>query len=282
MTYPARVIDLHTHSVVSDGSDPPERIAELAAAAGCRAVALTDHDRLDGVDGARRRAVELGIELVPGCELSCEWDAGAMHVLVYFLEPGEGPLQDELVRLQAVRDERNRRMCEVLDIPYDELLAEAGGIGAGRPHAAAILVRRGWVSTVQEAFDVYLAKGKPGYVEKERLLPRDAVALVRSSGAVAVLAHPFSLGLEPGDLERVVAELAESGFGGIESVYGRYSPEDREGLAALARRHGLVATGGSDYHGTYKPGLSVGTGTGDLSVPDTVLDDLRERAPSAP
>lgn len=275
------MIDLHTHSVVSDGSDPPERIAELAAAAGCRAVALTDHDRLDGVDAARRRAVELGIELVPGCELSCEWDTGAMHVLVYFLEPGEGPLQDELARLQAVRDERNRGMCEVLDIPYDELLAEAGGIGAGRPHAAAILVRRGWVSTVQEAFDVYLAKGKPGYVEKERLLPREAAALVRASGAVAVLAHPFSLGLETGALERTVGELAELGFGGIESVYGRYSPEDREGLAALARRHGLVATGGSDYHGTYKPGLSVGIGTGDLSVPDTALDDLRERAPAA-
>jgi hypothetical protein len=281
VAYPARVIDLHTHSAVSDGSDPPERIPELAAAVGCRAVALTDHDRLDGVAAARRRAGELGVELVPGCELSCEWDAGAMHVLVYFLEPGEGPLQDELARLQAVRDERNRRMCEVLDIPYEELLAEAGGIGAGRPHAAALLVRRGWVASVQEAFDVYLAKGRPGYVEKERLLPARAVALARSSGAVAVLAHPFSLGLEPAALERTVGELAELGFAGIESVYGRYSPEDREGLASLARRHRLVATGGSDYHGTYKPDLSVGIGTGDLSVPDRALDDLRERVPSA-
>lgn len=273
------MIDLHTHSVVSDGSDPPERIPELAAAAGCRAVALTDHDRLDGIAAAASRAAELGVELVPGCELSCEWSNGAMHVLVYFVQPGEGPLQDELVRLQRVRDDRNRVMCERLGIGYDELVEEAGGIGAGRPHAAAVLVRRGVVGSIQEAFDLYLAQGRPGYVEKERLLPAAAVRLAQSSGGVAVLAHPFSLGLEPAALERTVAELATLGFAGIESVYGRYSAEDRAGLAELARRFGLVATGGSDYHGAYKPDLSVGVGLGDLSVPDTALDDLRNRLP---
>ena len=262
---------------MSDGTDPPARIPELAAAVGCTAVALTDHDRLDGIDTARAAAASLGVELVAGCEVSCEWSPGTMHVLVYFVEPGDGPLQDELVRLQRVRDERNVRMCEVLDIPYGELVAEAGGMGAGRPHAAAILVRRGVVSSIQEAFDVYLGKGRPAYVEKERLATAEAARLARASGGVAVLAHPFSLGLEPAELEGVVAELAELGFGGIESVYSRYSPEDREGLAALARRHGLVATGGSDHHGAYKPDLSVGVGRGDLDVPATALTDLRNR-----
>lgn len=271
------LIDLHTHSTVSDGTDPPSRIPELAAAVGCTAVALTDHDRLDGIAEARARAAAVGVELVPGCEISCPWSPGAMHVLVYFLEPGEGPLQDELVRLQRVRDERNVAMCAVLDIPYDELVAEAGGMGMGRPHAAAILVRRGVVSSIQEAFDIYLAKGRPGYVEKERLAPAVAVRLARASGAVAVLAHPFSLGLTPGELDRTVGELAELGFGGMEAVYSRYSPEDREGLAAMAARYDLVATGGSDHHGAYKPDLTVGVGAGDLDVPDAALDGLRAR-----
>ena len=274
------MIDLHTHSNVSDGSDTPARVAELAAAAGCTAFALTDHDRLDGVPEAARVAAAAGVGLVPGCEISCEWSPGTMHVLVYFVEPGEGPLQDELVRLQRARDTRNERMCEVLGIPYDELLAEAGGIGAGRPHAAAILVRRGVAESIPDAFDRFLAKGKPGYVEKERLLPADAVRLARASGGVAVLAHPFSLGLTPAEMDGAVGELAALGFAGIEAVYGGYLAEDRAGLVALAEKHGLVATGGSDHHGAYKPDLTVGTGRGDLDVPDSVLDDLTARRPS--
>lgn len=131
------MIDLHTHSTVSDGSDPPERIPALAAEAGCTAVALTDHDRLDGIPTARAAAEAAGVEFVPGCELSCEvggtWGAGTMHVLVYFLEPGEGPLQDELVRLQDVRDRRNEIMCERLGLSYDDLQVEAGGIGPAVP-----------------------------------------------------------------------------------------------------------------------------------------------------
>ena len=137
------MLDLHTHSTVSDGSDAPAEVARLAAAAGCSAFALTDHDRLDGLEEASRSAAEAGIELIPGCEISCEIEIGTMHLLVYFIEPGDGPLQHELVRLQEARDRRNEVMCERLGLGYDEFLAEAGGIGAGRPHAAALLVRAG-------------------------------------------------------------------------------------------------------------------------------------------
>jgi predicted metal-dependent phosphoesterase TrpH len=279
------VIDLHTHSTVSDGSDPPERIAELAAEAGCRAVALTDHDRLDGVETAGARAKALGVEFVPGCELSCEVGRGTMHVLVYWLTPVPGPLQDELVRLQQARDTRNQRMAELLQglglpVTFEELQSEAGGSGAGRPHVAAILVRKGVVTTVQEAFDVWLAKGRPAYVEKERLLPVDALRLARASGAVAVLAHPLSLDLDPPALDRAVGELTELGLSGLEAIYGRYSPEQRAGLANLAGRHGLVVTGGSDHHGTYKPDLHVGVGRGDLDVPESALADLAGRVPA--
>lgn len=279
------MIDLHTHSTVSDGSDPPERIPALAAAAGCTAVALTDHDRLDGIPAARQAASSLGIELVAGCELSCDvggtWGNGTMHVLVYFLEPGDGPLQDELVRLQDVRDERNRRMCDALGISYDDLQAEAGGIGAGRPHAAALLVRAGRAESIQDAFDRWLGKGRPGYVEKERLAPAEAMRLAVASGGVPVLAHPRSLELEPAALRSTIEELAALGLAGMECEYGRYSPEDRSGLRDLASALGLVATGGSDHHGAYKPDLQVGIGRGDLDVPDTALDDLKARRPSS-
>ncbi|MDQ6617560.1 MAG: PHP domain-containing protein, partial [Actinomycetota bacterium] len=277
------VIDLHTHSTVSDGSDPPERIPELAQAAGCRAVALTDHDRTDGLAAAAARAAKLGIELVRGVEISCE-HPGTMHLLVYFL-PDEGPLQDELVRLQEARDDRNRHLATRLSdlglpVTYEEIMEEAGGMGAGRPHIAGVLVRKGVVGSVQEAFDVWLAKGKPAYLDKERLAPEVALRLAVASGAVPVLAHPLSLGLAPAATEAAVAELAGHGLGGLEAWYGRYNPEERTAMAALAGQHGLVATGGSDHHGRYKPDLQVGIGRGDLDVPDTVLEELRGRIPA--
>lgn len=281
------MIDLHTHSTVSDGSDAPGRIPELAADAGCSAVALTDHDRLDGVDEARARAEELGITLIAGCELSCVSPAaaGSMHVLVYFVEPAEGALQDKLAELQTVRDDRNRALAERLGdlglpVTYDEMQQEAGGSGAGRPHAAAVLVRKGVVTSVGEAFERWLGDGRPGYVERTRLEPAEALRLVRESGGVASVAHPLSMKLPDAKLEGTMRELGELGLVGMECIYGRYSSEEREGLADVARRLGLVVTGGSDHHGTYKPDLRVGVGQGDLDVPDGTLDELAGRRPS--
>jgi predicted metal-dependent phosphoesterase TrpH len=171
------------------------------------------------------------------------------------------------------------RLANELGLPItpEEVEAEAGGKGIGRPHVAAVLLRKGVVTSIQEAFDVYLAKGKPGYVEKERLHPDQAINLAIESNAVPVLAHPLSLGLEPAELDRTVGELAELGLAGAEAIYGRYSPEERAGVATLATRHGLVVTGGSDHHGTYKPDLQVGVGKGDLDVPDSALEELAAR-----
>jgi len=275
------VVDLHTHSTVSDGSDTPEEVVDLAAKAGLSALALTDHDRLDGIEAARARAASVGVELVSGCEISCN-HTGTMHMLVYFLEPGPGPLQDELARLQRARDTRNQRLVARLaelglPVTMEELEAEAGPSGAGRPHLAAILVRKGLASSVQDAFDRWLAKGRPAYMERERLGPVPAVRLARQSGALPVLAHPLSLGLAPAQLEATVRELAEAGLAGLEAIYGRYSPDERASLAVLAARAKLAITGGSDHHGTYKPDLTVGTGRGDLHVPDGALAALRDR-----
>ncbi len=272
---------------MSDGSDAPRRVPELAAEAGCSAVALTDHDRLDGVAEARGRAEELGITLISGCELSCVSPAaaGSMHVLVYFVEPAEGALQDKLVEVQQVREDRNRalaRRLEDLGLPvtHEEMQEEAGGSGAGRPHAAAVLVQKGVVGSVGEAFERWLGDGRPGYVERTRLEPADALRLVRDSGGVASVAHPLSMKLPGAELERTMRELAELGLAGMECIYGRYSPGERQGLADLARRLDLVVTGGSDHHGTYKPDLRVGVGQGDLDVPDRALEELEDRRPT--
>lgn len=288
------MIDLHTHSTVSDGSEAPERIPEMAAAAGCSAVALTDHDSLDGLAAARASADRCGITLVPGCEVSCRKPppppgrapiAGSVHVLVYFVEPGDGPLQEELHLLRRDRAERNVRLRDRLaelgvPVDYEAMVAEAGGeAGIGRPHFARALVRAGAAADIDDAFDRFLADGRAAYVPKARILPGEVAGLARASGGVAVLAHPLSLGLDPSALERLVTELAGAGLGGMEAIYGRYSTEQRRGLRRMAERCGLVATGGSDYHGSFKPDLQVGTGLGDLDVPDAALEALAARRP---
>ena len=279
------MIDLHTHSTCSDGTDPPERVVELAVTAGCSAVALTDHDTLSGLPRAMARAQELGITLVPGCEVSCAYGRGSAHVLVYFAEADDGPLQVELAALRRDRVARNRELADRLrtlglDVTYEEIVAQAAGEqSAGRPHVAAVLVRHGYAESIPDAFDRWLGTGAPAYVPKARLEPGALAAAARASGAVAVLAHPLTLGLDAGELDTAVGHLAEAGFAGIEAHYGRYSPETRAELVALAGRHDLVATGGSDYHGDVKAGLSVGTGEGDLAVPDGALEALVARRP---
>lgn len=286
------MIDLHTHSTVSDGSEAPHRIPEMAAAAGCTAVALTDHDSLDGLAEAGAAAARVGVTLVPGCEVSCRKPppppgrpaiGGSVHVLVYFVEPGAGPLQDELVQLRRDRAERNARLRARLTelgvtVDYDAMVAEAGGeAGLGRPHFARALVRAGAAEDIDDAFDRFLADGRAAYVPKSRLSPADVAALATASGGVAVLAHPLTLGLDPSALESLVTELAGAGLGGIEAYYGRYTTDERRALRRLADRCGVVATGGSDYHGTFKPDLEVGTGMGDLDVPDAALEALAAR-----
>lgn len=287
------MIDLHTHSNVSDGSEPPGRIPELAARAGCRAVALTDHDSLGGLAEAAAVAAEVGVELVPGCEVSCRKPkapgggkvTGSVHVLCYFVEEGDGPLQDELRGLRADRRARNAALVDRLaelgvPVSWDEVVAEAGSEeGVGRPHFARVLVRHGAADDVDDAFGRWLADDRPAYVPKARLGADDVAGLARRSAGVAVLAHPLSLGLAPAALTSVVAELAEAGLAGIEAFYGSYLPDERRMLVDVAKRAGLVATGGSDFHGTFKPDLSVGTGRGDLDVPDDVLEALAARRP---
>jgi 3',5'-nucleoside bisphosphate phosphatase len=281
------MIDLHTHSAVSDGSDPPGRIPELAALAGCTAVALTDHDNLGGLAEARRSAEKVGVTLVPGCEVSCKPEGldtrASIHVLVYFVEGEDGPLQDELRALRSDRRARNLALVKRLDelgmqVDYETLIEDAGGEeGLGRPHFARALVNQGAATDVNDAFERWLGNGRPAYVPKGRLHPAEVARLAQGSGGVTSLAHPLTLGLDPAQLKSFARELRDAGFSGFEAIYSQYSPEQRSDLSRLAWDAGLVPTGGSDYHGTFKPGLSVGLGNGDLDVPGHVLEELAAR-----
>ncbi len=274
-------VDLHSHSHFSDGSASPTEIVVAAVKLHLTALALTDHDNLNGIDEAKRAAEQAGLQLISGIELSCHWQPGGLHMLVYFLEPGSGPLQDRLAELQSSRTNRNYEIVARLntlgiEITMDEVETEAGGTGIGRPHIAQVLVNSGVVETISEAFDKYLAKGRPAYLERDRLEPEEAIELATGSGAVTSIAHPHTLGLASDEFQPRLKRLREVGLVGLEAYYSEYDPFERRRMAEVANSIGLIPTGGSDYHGTYKRGLELGKGFGDLSVPDDTVEKLQQ------
>jgi hypothetical protein len=275
-------VDLHTHSSASDGTDHPAVLVRRARDAGLGAIALTDHDTLSGIEEARTAAEAAEIRLIPGVELSVDHAGLKMHLLVYFLEPGGGPLQDRLAGLRAGRDQRNLEMLNKLralgyEVDEAEVAAQAGGESVGRPHIADALVAQGAFDSRSEAFVELLGDGGTAYVARPRLSVTEAIALATESGAVTAVAHPYTIEGNSDTYPALFAELHDLGLVGLEAYYSEHSPELRRHLAALATDLGLVATGGSDYHGAGKPGLNIGTGFGDLVVPDTALTDLEER-----
>lgn len=277
-------VDLHSHSTASDGSEKPAALIEQALEIGLSALALTDHDTQDGVADAKVAAVSTDLELIPGTELSLEYDAGGMHLVVLWLEPGPGALQDRLQALRVGRDQRNETMAQRLTelgmaVSAEEILEEGGSGSIGRPHIAAVMMRKGYVTTIEEAFELWLSSGKPAYIGRPRLSPEEAIQLARASGAVPILAHPHTLGINRAhEMADLLHRLIPAGLVGLEAFCAGYRRHEREGYADLARRFGLVPAGGSDYHGAYKPGLSLGSGYGDLVVPDALVDELRSHA----
>lgn len=275
-------IDLHSHSTASDGSEKPSRLVEMALEAGLTALALTDHDTLEGIQDARDAAAGTDLELIPGTELSLDYDAGGMHLVVLWLEPGPGALQDRLASLQEGRDARNAvivdRLCELgMRLTLDEVEREAGVGSVGRPHIAAVMVDKGYVETIAEAFDLWLGTDMPAYVGRPRLEPEDAIGLALESGGVPILAHPHTLNINRAhEMATILHRLRSAGLVGLEAVYASYRQHERDGYSNLARRFGLLPTGGSDYHGFYKPGLELGSGYGDLVVSEDTLEELRQ------
>lgn len=277
-------VDLHLHSTFSDGTLSPAELVQEAARVGLRAIAITDHDELRGNPLALRAAREVGgVEVIPGVELSVELE-GEAHILGYFVDWRDPALNASLREVRRLREERNPRIVERLremglDLDYREVRRVAGGEVVGRVHIARALVERGYVDSVEEAFERFLGRGRPAYVGRHLLPAAEAIRLIRGAGGVPCLAHPFSLGLPPERLEEVIGRLREWGLEGLEAYYHDHSPDQIRLLREMALRRGLAISGGTDFHGAVKPEVRMGRGLHWECVPYEVVEELRRRCP---
>jgi len=256
-------VDLHSHSTVSDGTFPPEEVVRMAAKAGLSAIALTDHDNIGGVNTAIEAGISEGIMVIPGVEISAEFDRGTLHILGYFFNPSDKILREKLTTLQKARAERNPKIAKKLqdlgiDITYEEVQEIAGSTQVGRPHFAQILIRKGIVKDFNEAFERLLGNGKAAYVDKFRYSPEEAFEMIQSAGGVAVLAHPFTLNISDNDLVTMIRKWVGLGLSGIEVFYPDHTEETITHYTHIANTFSLIKTGGSDFHGNNKEGSVLG------------------------
>lgn len=265
--------DLHTHSTFSDGVLTPTQLIDLAYRRGVRILALTDHDITDGLPEAFAAAQRYpDLTLIPGIEMSTDVPGNEVHILGHFIDWQNQRFQRELARLRDSRLNRAERMVQRLrelgkPVAWERVRELAGEGAVGRPHIAQAMVEAGYVSSINEAFDLYLSRNGPAYVERERLSPREVVELLVSVGGLCTLAHPRELDLQDG----LLAELKDAGIVGMEVYYQDYTPEDIERLLTLARRFDLLPLGGSDYHGLGGPQQRE---PGDIPLPDEPVERL--------
>lgn len=272
------MLDLHCHSLFSDGTDAPEELVRMGEEAGLDALALTDHDTLEGLPRFLGQQPYAKARLVPGIELSCRFLRRSLHVLGLFVNPEDATFQHRLVDLRRRREDRNLRMVAKLQtmglpITLELVRAQAPTMLVARPHFAKALVACGAASSPQEAFLRYVGDNAPGFVEREELEPAEAIRWIWEAGGIPLVAHPGRFGR--GFIwNEAMPTLREAGMAGFEAFYGDYSPAEQLYFNALATRLGMARSGGSDYHGATKPGLKLGVGWGGLKVPSELLAEL--------
>ncbi len=269
-------IDLHMHSTASDGEHTPAELVQLAIERGLTTIALTDHDSVGGLDAAIAAARGTALQVIPGVELSCDVPQTEVHVLGYFIDWHAAHFQSMLVKFRDGRYGRAEKMVKKLGalgvpISFDRVKEIAGDASIGRPHVAQALLEAGYITTIAEAFDKYIGRNGPAYVERFKLTPEDAVTLILQAGGVPVLAHPR-------EVKHFVEPLIKVGLIGLEVYYGLYDDATISELARLAKQYGLIATGGSDFHGLNK--MAHMSGLGQVNVPPNVVEKLRARATS--
>ncbi|SMF26508.1 PHP domain-containing protein [Desulfovibrio gilichinskyi] len=272
-------IDLHTHSTASDGTLSPVELVIAAKKAGLTAIALTDHDTLAGLPEAIKAGKEYGVEVIPGCELSVKSDVGVLHIVGLWVDPYSKLLLDTFKSIRKKRGMRNIEVVEKLqklglDITLEEVQERAAGT-VGRPHIARVLLDKKYVKSFDEAFLHYLGKKGKAYVPKQSLAPEEALNLLHSTGATSILAHPALLSTNEDILDEKVKELKALGLDGIEVYYSSHTPDMTGICKKLTHKYDLLASGGSDFHGTVKPEIKLGKGAGKLFVHSSVLDDLK-------
>ena len=275
-------IDLHTHSLCSDGAQTPADVVRTAYNAGLSAIALSDHDSIEGVQEAMDTGKALGIEVIPAVELSAQSDT-ELHILGYFIDIHNKKLNDTMAYALQVRDQRQEETCRKLneqgfDITMEELREEAHGNPVlCRAHFAQIMVRKGYAESVKDAFSRYLSVGCYAYSNRQALTAQEAVSLIREAGGIAVAAHLHLIKKPDDELREYLKSLIPYGLDGVEGYYSDYTPDMEQRYRAMAKELGLVLSGGTDYHGANKPHLSIGKGRGELEIPYSVLDGLRQR-----
>lgn len=278
------MIDLHSHTYESDGSCSPAELIAEAVRAGIGALGITDHDTFAGYDQALPLAREAGLELVCGIELSTKlYGNRSVHLLGYFLEGGPAAeFRDWILDMQAARRDRNVRLIARLrelgfDITLEEVQARGRGMTA-RPHFAQVMLEKGYVATLQQAFDEYLDESAIGYVYRKEPAFAEGIRRIQQAGGITSLAHPVRV---HGDVPALMPEFCAAGLDAIEVYHSDHSAADVRLYGELAQRHRLMITGGSDFHGSAKPGIMLGTGRdGNLNIPDVLLENLRARRPA--
>ena len=278
------MIDLHSHTTASDGSCTPTELVALGREVGLAALGVADHDTVDGLEEASAAAAEQGLEFVPGIEISVDYPQGEFHLLGYYVDFRSADFLSRIRYLQDNRVNRNALMVRKMqdlgfDVTLDEIIAESGGGQVGRPHMARVLMNKGYVSSVQEAFDRYLADGKPLHVPKVKLTPPEAIELVHGAGGVAVVAHPkFMEYPTETELAAELARLKDAGLDGLECYYSQHSEAETAQYLRLAERFGFLVTAGSDFHGVSKPDVPLGVVYQGRGGDDALLAPLKRAA----
>ena len=279
-------IDLHVHSHYSDGTKSPAELVWLASKSGVRALAITDHDTMEGVPEAMAASDEYGVEVIPGVEISVVHDKQALHILGYYPDPSQTDLAAALLKLQHSREQRNEKIIAKLQgLGVETSLAELqeiSGLGqTGRPHIAKLLIRHGVVRSLPEAFDRYLAKGQLAYEGRFTYGAKEAIELICGAGGLAVLAHPVQIDQSLTLLKTLLPVLVSYGLTGIETYYPSQKKAIQKRIKKFAQEYGLFLTGGSDYHGDIRPGTRLAGGH-NVYVPPQLLDSMKKRLAKIP
>jgi predicted metal-dependent phosphoesterase TrpH len=267
-------IDLHLHSTASDGILTPKELVEKAFNLAINAIALTDHDSVEGVTPSIKEGKKLGVEVIPAVELSSDLNGQDIHFLGYFINYEDKKFQKRLAELRNLRAERAAKMVDLLrskdvNIPFEDVLEAAGSGAVGRAHVAKVMVKKGYIDTVEEAFEKYIGRHAPCYVEKYFYTPKDVIETIKETGGIAVLAHPAL-----SDVDEFIPEFIEYGIQGIEVLHGEQTDEQSKYYLQLANEYNLLPTGGSDFHGLKN--TKRGREMGSVKVPDEFLDRLKK------
>lgn len=272
------MIDLHVHSTFSDGTLTPPELIDLAEDRGLSCIAITDHDTTAGLDLAADYAKRSPVDFIPGLEISV--DEPRAHILGYGIDSSYTPLQQTLEKVAESRRKRNPRIVQRLqdlgyDISMNDVAAQSNGEIIGRPHIARALVEKRYFDSITTVFERLIATGRPAYVDRKRLTAEEGIALIREAGGVAILAHPGLLSTDLTEIEGRIVALTRLGLQGIEAIYTEHTHDLTKHLIEFAVAKGLIWTGGTDFHGGNKPSISLGTGRGNVIVPDEIADRLK-------